>query len=199
MSEPETLSYESSPATLNGVGIGTIALQLVGVYCMVFGLPMLSMLAAYIGTSGVMSTRGGGWWQILFSFAAPGVYIVMGVLLIRFAGRLSRWLFRGDVARMMAGAVTAPAGQYLQAVAFSVAGVMTMINAAPRLVSLLWMFLMDMGSRFEGYVIVVEPIAQFLLGLALFLQSKGLSLLWHKIRAGGVLQPASVHSDADKA
>jgi hypothetical protein len=35
---------------------------------------------------------------------------------------------------------------------------------------------------------LVEPIMRFLGGVALFLQSKGLSQLWHKMRAGGVAE-----------
>ena len=199
MSEPQqTLSYESPRTTFTGVGIGTIALQLVGVYCMTLGLPMLTVLATFFGMSGRQYSA----WQALFSFVPLGMYIVMGVLLIRFAAPLSMWLFRDTGAGIMSGAITTESGQYLQAVAFSVVGVVLMINAAPRLVSLIWLALMDMGRAMGGggYGQLVEPMAQFLLGLGLFLQSKGLSLLWHRIRTGGVIAPTGpIHTDADKA
>jgi hypothetical protein len=199
MSDAQTLSYESPPTTLSGVGIGTIALQLVGVYCIAYSLPVLSLMLTLFGASG--GGAGGGmrtgmWSQMLISLAMPGLYAVVGVLLIRFAPRLSGWLFRHDVGGLMIGPVTSQAGRYLQAVAFSVAGVLTMVNAAPRLVSMIGLSLMNRGGRLSGYPQMVEPIAQLVLGLVLFLQSKGLSRLWHKIRAGGAGAVIGPHAPA---
>jgi hypothetical protein len=200
MSEPQTLSYESPPTTLSGIGLGTIALQVVGVYCITQALPIFTVLATYLGTSGAMG-RGGGGWQIIFSFMMPVLYFAIGLLLIRFAPRLSVWLFRDSagVGGAMVGPVTTTAGQNLQAIAFSVIGVMTMISAAPRLASHIWLLLMSTGAPMGGYAQLVEPIVEFLFGLALFLQARGLSILWHKLRAGGVAEPRSIHSDPDKA
>src|SRR5688572_32137577 len=98
----------------------------------------------------------------------------MGVLLIRFAPRISVWLFRDNAAGVMSGPVTAGTGQYVQGIAFSTAGVLAMVSALPNLVTLTWYALMDMGQQFPGYAVMVEPAMKFLLGLALFLQSKGL-------------------------
>jgi hypothetical protein len=200
MSDPQqTLSYESPPMTRDGIGIGTIALQLVGVYCFVLGLPMLAMMATWAGVTGQAYV------SLLGAFIPLAAYVVMGVLLIRFAPRISLWLFRDNVARVMAGSVTAGSGAYIQAIAFSVVGVLLMANAAPTIISLIWTALMDRGLRFEGYGLFVEPVMRFLLGLALFLQSKGLALLWHKIRTGGVIAPAPasvsapIPSDSDNA
>ena len=197
MSEPQTLSYESPPTTLNGVGLGTIALQIVGVYCITLALPIFTVLASILGAG---AARSGTGWQIIFSFIMPGLYFAAGALLIRFAPRISVWLFRDTAAGVMVGPVTTVAGQNLQAIAFSVVGVMTMIEAAPRLATLGWLALMNLGGSLGSYSQLVEPIIRFLVGLALFLQSKGLSRLWYKIRTGGVLAPSpSIHTDADKA
>jgi hypothetical protein len=201
MSEPET---EAPQTTISGVGIGTIALQLVGVYCFVLAMPMVGLLASIIGMSGGGIGRSS---QYLFSLIMPAIYIATGILLIRFGARLSVWLFRSSVGGIMSGPITTPAGQYLQAIAFSVAGVLTMIDALPPLASLLYLVLMGagIGGAMEGYNSIVQHAAQFLVGLALFLQARGLSRLWHKIRAGGVVtappqgDAAPVHSDPDKA
>jgi hypothetical protein len=95
----------------------------------------------------------------------------------------------------MAGPITSATGQYLQAIAFAVTGVAVMISAAPHILWLMTTAFMNMGSAFAGAERFIEPVAQFLFGLALFLQSKGLSLLWHKIRAGGVMQPGATRDE----
>jgi len=188
MSDPQPLSYESPPTTLSGVGLGTIALQIVGVYCCAQAIPVLAALTAILGVSsrGTMPQAA----AMVVSLLMPAVYVAIGFLLIRFAPRISGWLFRDSPGGIMAGPITTTSGQHLQAIAFAVMGVGVMINAVPRLVWLIWTALQAMGSRFGGFQLLLEPAAQFLLGLALFLQSKGLSLLWHKIRAGGVIQPS---------
>ena len=190
MSDPQPLSYESPSTTLTGIGLGTIALQLLGVYCISLALPIFSMLASYLGASGVTSIGRPGW-QILFSFMMPGTYLVIGALLIRYAPRLSSWLFRETANGVMAGPVTTAVGQHLQGIAFAVVGLMAIIDSVPRLTSFLWMAMTSWLGRFgsEGFGAAVEPIMRLLLGLALFLQSKGLALFWHKIRAGGVMPP----------
>lgn len=206
MSDPQTLSYESPQTTWSGVGIGTIALQLVGVYSITHAVGILALLAPWAGASDIRFLSA----QMLGSLLAAMIYGVIAVLLIRLAPRISAWLFRDHGGGIMSGPITAPAGQYLQAIAFSVAGVVTMIGALPRLASFIWLGVSDMGSQLGEYsVMMIEPIAQCALGLVLFLQSKGLALFWHKIRTGGVIgpqpesepEPASdaVHSDSDRA
>jgi hypothetical protein len=77
-----------------------------------------------------------------------------------------------------------------------------LLRAAPRLASVAWVTSVSTGRQLGGFSQLIEPTAQFLLGLGLFLQSKGLSLLWHKIRTGGVLapsSPSSIHSESEKA
>ena len=207
MSDPrqqQTLSYEAPPTAITGVGLGTIALQLVGVYCFVQVLPSITMIAAWFGFS--RSRYYGA--DALIAFIPVAFYVLMGVALIRFAPRISLWLFRDNAGGVMAGPVAPGTGQYIQAMAFSVAGVLLMVAAAPSILTLIWYALMDMGAQFPGFGALVEPAMKFLFGLALFLQSKGLARLWHKIRAGGVVddsqtqtpaESAAVPSDSDRA
>jgi hypothetical protein len=198
MSDPQTLAYETRPTTLSGVGIGTIALQLVGVYCITQALPLLTALLSVIGFSGGRSLPSPRW-QILFTFIMPAVYIASGVVLIRFAPRLGVRLFGDSIGGMMVGPINTQLGRYLQAIAFSVFGVVMMVSALPRLASIMWAVWMNTGSRFNAYGPMVEPIIELLLGLALFLQARGLSMLWHKIRTTGAVLEPPIHSDSEKA
>jgi hypothetical protein len=202
MSEPEqqqqTLSYETPPTAVTGLGIGTIGLQLVGVYCFINALPVLAMMASFVGAGG-RAVAG----SVLAAFIPLAAYAALGVLLIRFAPRISVWLFRDNAGGVMAGPVTPGTGQYMQAIAFSVAGAVLVVTTLPNIISLIWYALADMGAGFPASHMLVEPVMRFLAGLALFLQSKGLAQLWHKIRAGGVITPASVsapiQSESEKA
>ena len=178
MSQPDTLSYESHSTPLSGLALGTIALQLVGVYCFVQALPVVPLLALFFGTGGTLTS-----WDMLIPLIPPAIYILLGLGFIRLAPQISAWLFR-NMAGVMSGPVSAETGRYLQAIAFSVVGVFVMIDATPKLVRLLGLGLIDMGSGFRPRAEMLEPVAQFVLGLVLFLQARGLALLWHRLRAG---------------
>src|SRR5688500_6410262 len=103
MSDPQPpLAYESTQTQLSGIALGTIGLQLVGVYCFALALPAVTMVASFMGGAGAAGgMRGVSLPMLLLSFVPHGSYIVMGVLLIRFAPPLSTWLFRGSVAGVM--------------------------------------------------------------------------------------------------
>jgi hypothetical protein len=185
MSEPEqqqTLSYETPPTAVTGLALGTIGLQLVGLYCFINALPVLAMMASFMGVGG-RAVAG----SVLAAFIPFAAYAAMGVLLIRFAPRISVWLFRDNASGVMAGPVTPGAGQYIQAIAFAVAGAILVVTTLPNIVSLIWYAFSDMGAAFPASSMLIEPVMRFLAGLALFLQSKGLAQLWHKIRAGAVV------------
>ena len=199
MSEPQqqqTLSYETPPTAVTGLALGTIGLQLVGLFCFVNALPVLAIMASLVGV-GRAAVVG----SVLAPFIPFAAYVAMGVLLIRFAPRISAWLFRDNAAGVMAGPVTPGTGQYIQAIAFAVAGAVLVVTTLPNIVSLIWYAFSDMGAGFPASHMLVEPVMRFLAGLALFLQSKGLAQLWHKIRAGGVVaqQPEPGPSDSERA
>jgi hypothetical protein len=199
MSEPEqqqTLSYETPPTAITGLALGTIGLQLVGLYCFINALPVLGMIAGFMGMG-----RGAVAESVLAAFIPFAAYAAMGVLLIRFAPRISVWLFRDNAAGVMAGPVAPGTGQYIQAIAFAVAGAVLVVTTLPNIVSLIWYAFSDMGAGFPASSMLIEPVMRFLAGLALFLQSKGLARLWHKIRAGGVIgqQPEPAPTDSERA
>ena len=199
MSEPQqqqTLSYETPPTAVTGLALGTIGLQLVGLYCFINALPVLAMIAGFLGASGRAVAD-----SVLAAFIPFTAYAAMGVLLIRFAPRISVWLFRDNAAGIMAGPVAPGTGQYIQAIAFAVAGAVLVVTTLPNIVSLIWYALSDMGAGFPASSMLVEPVIRFLGGLALFLQSKGLARLWHKIRAGGVADstPPSPPTESERA
>src|SRR5688500_16012193 len=134
MSEPQqqTLSYETPRTAIGGIGIGTIALQLVGVYCFIHALPDLAMMATWAGATGPAPIN------IFGAFVPLAVYVALGVFLIRLAPRISVWLFRDNAGGVMAGPVTPGTGQYVQAIAFSVVGAVLVVTTLPNIISLIW-------------------------------------------------------------
>ena len=184
MSDPQPLAYESTQTSFSGVAIGTIALQLVGVYCFVHALPMGLLFVTSFGTMGARYPAA----QMAAPFVPLILYIAMGILLIRFAPRISSWLFRDSGGGIMSGPITTETGRLLQGIAFSIVGVFIASTALPTIVQLLWFAVIDMGPQFPGGWQFVPPVIQLLIGVALFLQSKGLALLWHRIRTGGVAE-----------
>jgi hypothetical protein len=175
MSEPQhPLAYESPGTRWTGVSIGTIALQLLGIYCFVLALPLVSYFVVLF-TSWQYRTE----WMIgLGPFAA---YIAAGIVLIRYADRLSGLIFRGGA---MVGPIDPAAARELQAVAFSVVGVVVMIHAAPEVIGIVgrW-FIAHARGWGELDDRIWESVIKLAAGLALFLHARGLALLWQKIRA----------------
>jgi hypothetical protein len=192
MSEPQTLSYETTETKLSGVGIGTIALQVVGVWFIAMALATLPLMLTYIRVTPAFT---GG--QLLLIAAEALVNCAMGCGLIWLAPWISFRLFRDNHAGLMVGPVTSSFGQSIQAIAFSVLGLYLIAAALPQLVvdGLFWF--RTPGSTLSP-MDLTRPFVAFFIGLVLFLQSKALSRLWHRLRDG----PApitNIHSDSDQA
>jgi len=170
------LAYESQPSlSSDAISIGSIALKLVGLYCIVLALPVISYLGLFFqGRFSGFNDIG----MVVLSLTPYLLYVAAGVALMRWGDRLAHRLFaRGPIVSPL----QRPPGEYIQAVAFSVAGLVTILHSLPRLAySIYQTRLLDL--RREGIFVSLGELA---LGLIVFLRAKGLSLLWHKIRTAG--------------
>lgn len=196
MSEPQTISYESPTANLNGVGIGTMALQLVGIVFIILAVTAFGAMVPYLTSPGLM---GGLQWVLFCTQVA--VYAVVGYAIIRLAPRLSIWLFGNSANGLMARPVTSSLGQSIQAIAFSVIGVWLMAGALPDVAARVAFQFQSTNGSMRYYFSsnnLAYPIARLVVGLALFLGSKALSRFWHRLRDPAP-PLASIHSGDDRA
>jgi len=178
--EASTLDYYS-PSPASGVTrheLAALALRLMGVYVWIHLLELSTVLLS--------PTK---YWTTPGSAVTLGVLVLAygggGFILFRFAGAWARYLLPGP---RETGVHIRVSGFDLQAIAFSVAGVWLAAGAVPTLcLGLIYYFFKSptgwLGARWPG---LWGTIVQLVLGIALFLGSRGLSIFWHKLRTGGV-------------
>jgi hypothetical protein len=105
-------------------------------------------------------------------------YLLAGLWFTFFPDALARRLLPR---RPAVGEPAGMAGADLQSLAFSAIGLWLIVAALPDLISL--MYLAAQEDIPPGGALV-EPLVKLLAGLVLFLQGRGLSALWHRLRAG---------------
>ena len=172
----QPLGYESAQGSV-AISIGSIAVKLLGVYCIVLALPVVSYAARIFQQVG---TRGPGMGWIVLLYSPYLIYAGAGAVLIRAGDWIAARLFGGG---SMLTPLRGPAGEYWQAMAFSIAGVMTLLHALPSAaMNLYYLAQSARNPRGDDLVLV---LAEIITGLVLFLGSKGLARFWHKLRTAG--------------
>jgi hypothetical protein len=177
----EALSYESLGAS-NAVTLGGIAVKLLGVYCIVLALPFLSLLANLLNQGSRMTAS----WFVIGT-SPYVIYTALGIALMRAGDWVAMRVFaRGPILTPMRG----PEGEYWQAMAFSIVGVLAVLHALPSLFSLgYYAIQFPTRSLLRGDVFV--PAMQAVLGIILFLGGKGLARFWHRVRTAGTPQESA--------
>ena len=193
-----TLGYSTSAApeetALRSVDLFTIALQLLGIYQLIQGLPSLTYVPIFLlgGRSGV------GVQEALSWLLPTAVSLAIGVVLL--AG--ARW-----IATRLLGAARdrerglRPPGKRLQAVAFAVAGVLVFIDGAIEVIRELARVYFSGVEEISGPDVVQDTgidlgsllpgAAQLVIGMCLFFGAKALAAFWHRIRT----QPNPIAGD----
>ena len=175
-SQQEPLSYET-PQAETAVSIGSIAVKLLGVYCIVLTLPVVSYIGM-IFQRGYRVPGNLGW--VALAFSPYIVYAAAAVALIRGGDRIALWLFSGGP---MIAPLRTTSGAYWQALALSIVGVMTVLHAFPNVVGEL--IVRSRYSNTDAGNRVIAPVLELAMGVGLFFGSRGLALLWHKLRTAG--------------
>jgi hypothetical protein len=171
------LPVESSNASgLTGYDLAVLTLRLAAIYFVFEGLPsiIIIVISLFYGPPTEYQRT-----QELVTIALPGCYAGLAIFL---------WLASKPIARK----IVTPSKRYqppatlqahqLQAVAFSVVGVLLMAWGFPLLIA-------NMVTRRSGDPSVLESswfiheAVEILLGVVLFFQAKGLAIYWHRLRA----------------
>jgi hypothetical protein len=183
LSDPTPLAYETLQSGSTRYAITVVALQLLGLYALLQALSFIALLGGWIGGSrNAMGELNG---QFIMAMLPLVLYLAIGVMLIRLAPSFARWLVRVAPGESTADTMKLPAAQELQAIAFSVAGIIIVADYLPSLLTAIIVSIPSMGDGIDKWIFV-RPILNLAVGVALFLQSKGLAALWHKLRTGGI-------------
>jgi hypothetical protein len=115
----------------------------------------------------------------LFYLAYVAVFVGVGTFLLIKATMIAGWLLPKSTASP--GVPPGPGSpQNLQAVAFSVVGVILASSAFPDLARTMIQYGGESHALLQE---ITKPGIEFVVGLLLFFQSKRLAAYWHRIRA----------------
>jgi hypothetical protein len=194
VSDPNALPYADRstphPDQHGGTGgvtrrdVATIIVKLIGVYMILQGFPAVIAIGQY-GFGGLGRINMSMWGYFL---GMLGFYLGIGVLLLAFGDRASKWLLPKP-GGTSSGPPRPGSPVELQAAAFAVAGVvMIAFWAIPGFVFDTWRYLVrnnpdaPPGQILEVTPFLVRHAMELGLGLWLFYGSKGLSLYWQRLR-----------------
>jgi hypothetical protein len=170
----QPLSYESpQQAGMSRHDIGSLAFKLLGLYCIVVGLPNFGLFLAYVLTTGQWRW---GWSDMTIALVYVTIYGGMAAVFLLGADWFSAKLF----ASRHPGEPSKAMPRDLQAIAFSVVGVLLIVWALPSLI----FNLAENASRGTslGLASALQHLAQCALGIGLFVGGNALARLWHRIR-----------------
>lgn len=167
--------------------VGSLAFKLAGIYAIVQAIPQMHAVTFYLSGIGA-DTQAQSWLFPVMAAAPLALMAALGCLLLAYSNRLSARMFGEAAEDVSFGA----SGKELQAIAFSVVGVCFLVSALPRLLHILMyqhrgLFNAEVRRQISlsAWASLVGTSAQMAIGIALFFGSKGLSKLWHKLRAAG--------------
>ena len=167
--------------------VASLALKLSGIYAFIVSVSSLHTMMYMIAMHTNHANR-----VTISPFWAAGsaisflFLVFLGWYLISASERLSRRLFPQDVE---GDKISAFSSENMQTIAFSIAGLLLLTKAVPGLFQVI-LRISDIYSRnlplafSKGRLVqeAVVVVVQLALGLYLFLGSKGLSELWHKMQ-----------------
>jgi hypothetical protein len=175
--EPAAVPLSYAGHELNQIDrldLAIVALRLMAIYLLIRGLEYIPLLSIFLMTGASPQA-----YEAVFLLMPGGIYIASGTLLMIFAplgGRLLLPRARSTQNR--------PTGSDLQAIAFSVVGVVLVTRAVGGITLI---YVGGQGARqiygTEGWFAYLGPAIQLAIGIALFLGGRGLSRFWQKLRA----------------
>ena len=167
--------------------VASLALKLSGIYAFIVSVSSFRTMMFMIASIGDHPGQGLNSTLLAAGYGIPLLLLLfLGWYLISASERLSRLIFPQDAAE---DKISALSSEDMQTIAFSVVGLFLLTKAVPGLCRVI-LQISDIYHQnlLLGYVKgklvqdLVVRVVQFSLGLYLFLGSKGLSGLWHKMQ-----------------
>ena len=172
--------------------VASLALKLSGIYAFIVSVSSFHSMMFMIATIGAQYADHPGQGPNCALLAAGSVIpllllLFLGFYLIAASERLSRHIFPQD----SAGEKTSPfSSEDMQTIAFSVVGLLLLTRAFPGLCRVILQISSALQHKTLSATVIktgiiqssVVIVVQLILGLYLFLGSKGLSGLWHKMQ-----------------
>lgn len=172
--------------------LASFALKLLGIYALIESLPLFQFLGslAYMLRSDRHDTAMEFWGVV--GMLVPLLLVAMaGAVLIVFSRNLAPRLVGEDRPLNMPSVLT---GCEVQAIGFSIVAVLIFLRAIPQIGNVIWTGFYMHSRRFSEpmpgrmtqdiWRYGIPALIQLVLAIVLFLQARGLSNLWHRIRSG---------------
>lgn len=167
----------------------SLVLKLVGIYIVVryigyFPMILSPLITMRMGEPSNLTA----WFYALATMLSLLIYPVFCIFIIICSNRLARWLIREDDTVELPVSISK---DDIMTIAFCCIGLVIMAGAIPQLANIVTNYILlkampeyaDMGRfRIDRQARFAGALVKFILGLLLFLRSKGLVGLWHKIR-----------------
>jgi hypothetical protein len=175
---------------MNARHTASLALKLIGIFILVKYLGYLPMvLGAFNLISSTGPSRLTSLVGVAISAGTPLLYLAVSVAIILKSDAIARRLVPDDQAAIS----TTVDAETIQVLAFCAIGLVTLINAIPKLaqVTTNYFILRHMAEQKISYTLYGSFIAtaiQVIIGVVLFLQADGLVGLWKKLREAKGIQ-----------
>ena len=171
--------------------LASFALKLLGIYAIIQFLPFLQVLGSLASLTSSDPAVSMYRWTLLGALASFALIAAVGAALFVYSRELAPRLMGEDAPLNVSSALNA---QDVQAIGFSIVGVLILLGALPDFMQFMWNWAYtlthsaaQLGRGPAAYVTWprgLSIVIQLVLAIVLFLQARGLTNLWHRLQAG---------------
>jgi len=167
---------------MNQTQLTQVALKIIGIFAIIQSIPILG---SFFQTLSILDLKSTSKSLMIIGAIVPFILMaVSGLCLIVFGNKLAEKMFPQISQDTEMGGISS---KELQAIAFSVVGILLMLFAIPHFAALIWNYhvITNAGDEMPLKSIlennrnyIIRTVVQFLLGFFLFIGSAAVSALW---------------------
>jgi len=171
--------------------LASLVLKLLGIYAIIESLPLLQPLAGLASLPSDPAEASMYRWTLVGVLLLFLIMVLVGVLLLAYSRDLALRLMEEDQPLNLSSTLTA---SDVQAIGFSLVGVLIFLRALPDLTQGIWGWLYLIAQNrthlYRGpmprstWPHLLSAAIQLVLAVVLFLRAQGLAHLWHRIQTG---------------